>query len=95
MPDMGKTLFASVLQGVGLSQSDAAEFLGVRRETIAQWGSGRRVAPPFAMQKLHALAQEQREACEKALAHPAGYASAGDVTVARRAWELSAPPADD
>ena len=95
MPDMGKTLFASVLQGVGLSQSDAAEFLGVRRDSIASWSIGRRKAPAGVMRRLHALAQEQREACERALAHPEGYSSADDVTVARRAWELSPSPADD
>lgn len=40
-----KTTFSAALQICGLSQSQAAEFLGVRPDTVKSWGAGRNPPP--------------------------------------------------
>lgn len=54
-----KTLFASILQGCGLSQSEAAEFLAVRQDTIAKWSAGKGNAPKGVLALLAGLADAE------------------------------------
>lgn len=58
------TLFASTLHGLGLSHSDAADFLGVRLDTVKNWSSGRRAVPDGVFAALHKLARRQIRAAE-------------------------------
>jgi hypothetical protein len=61
------TLFASILDGLGLSQSEAADFLGVRLDTVKNWSSGRRPTPDGVWPDLHKLARQQIKAAEAAV----------------------------
>ena len=66
------TMFASLLQGVGLSQREAAAFLGVQIKTLGHWCSGHRKVPPGACDELLGLAcREERGAATLAAAWPA------------------------
>ena len=58
------TLFSALLSGLGLSQSEAAEFLEVRIDTVKSWCAGRRNPPAGAMAQLHALAARQIAAAD-------------------------------
>lgn len=60
-----KTLFASVISGLGLSQSEAAAFLRVRPDTIKSWGAGRNGVPAGVWEQLHALALQQDKAARE------------------------------
>ncbi len=60
------TLFASILAACGLSQSEAAELLGVRLDTVKSWSSGRRTVSPGALSELLALARRQDRAAAEA-----------------------------
>ncbi|NIA67791.1 hypothetical protein HBA54_04235 [Pelagibius litoralis] len=60
------TLFSSVLQGLGLSQREAAAFLEVRPDTVKSWGAGRNAVPDGIWSKLRELADQQTEAAQKA-----------------------------
>lgn len=53
--------FAAYIQGLGLSQAEAAHYLGVRTDTLASWCKGRRTPAPAAVQELHGLAVRQAE----------------------------------
>jgi transcriptional regulator with XRE-family HTH domain len=48
-------MFATLRRRMGLTQQEAADFLGVSKTTISWWEAGRS-APPVAKQKLHLLA---------------------------------------
>jgi hypothetical protein len=56
------TFFAALIRRLGLSQSEAAAFLGVRLDTVKSWSAGRNGVPPGVFETLHALAVHQREA---------------------------------
>lgn len=58
------SLFAACLRLVGLSQVEAADFLGVRLDTVKSWSSGRRKAPIGAFRELSALYLDQLDAAE-------------------------------
>lgn len=60
-----KTLFASIIAGLGLSQSEAAAFLSVRPDTVKSWGSGRNAVPEGVWTALHALAVAQDTAARE------------------------------
>lgn len=51
--------FAAYIQGLGLTQSEAAKFLGARPDTISSWCVGRRTPAPGAIAALHGLAARQ------------------------------------
>ena len=55
------TLFSEILRGCGLSQREAADFLGVRLDTVKSWSAGRNPIPEGAMLSLHDLADRQEE----------------------------------
>jgi hypothetical protein len=100
------TLFASILAGLGLSQSEAAAYLKVRLDTVKSWGAGRNRAPDGVWEQLHALADRQDEMAEQIFvawreagepdeieaASSAEWPSEGAwLAVLRRAWELIGP----
>lgn len=101
------TLFASILAGLGLSQSEAAAFLECRPDTVKSWGAGRNPVPDGVWEQLHALFDRQEIAAtqiyeawreggepdeiEIAL-RPEGWPSEGAfLAVTRRAWEMIGP----
>jgi len=49
------TPYALLLQLCGLSHREAAEFHGVRPDTVSSWASGRHRAPPGALDELREL----------------------------------------
>ena len=53
--------FPALRVAAGLSQQDAADLLGVRLDTVKQWSSGRRSAPPNVLSRLKALLAAQEE----------------------------------
>ena len=53
------TLFGALREAAGLSLQEAADFHGVRLDTIKSWTSGRRRAPPDAINKFRALLASQ------------------------------------
>lgn len=55
------TLFSALLQGLGLSQREAAAFLEVRPDTVRSWSAGRRAVPDDAWRSLRGLADKQAE----------------------------------
>lgn len=59
------TLFASILAGLGLSQSEAADYLDVRVDTLKSWSSGRRSPPDGVLKNLHELSERQRHGAEE------------------------------
>lgn len=61
------TLFAAALRLVGLSHAEAAEFFGVRIDTVKSWSAGRNRPPAGAWDELRALYQQQIVAVEEAL----------------------------
>lgn len=60
---------AALLRATGLSQSEAAEWLGVRLDSVRGWcrDGGSRL-PPGVRDQLHTLAQRQRRAADETLA---------------------------
>ncbi len=56
------TLFAAILQGLGLSQSEAAAYLGVRLDTVKSWSAGRNGVPAGVWAQLHGLVVVQDNA---------------------------------
>lgn len=66
-------LLSAILDGVGLSQADAADFLGVRLDSVKSWSSGRRSIPEGVWSELHKLAASQERAAKQlaAAAKPA------------------------
>ncbi|MGE0408738.1 MAG: helix-turn-helix domain-containing protein [Amphiplicatus sp.] len=61
------TLFAASLHLLGLSQSEAADFLDVRPDTLKSWCSGRRNPPEGIWAPLRALYERQQIAVDHAL----------------------------
>lgn len=59
------TPFSALLGICGLSQDEAAAFLGVRRSSVAHWMTGRRQCPPGAVREIHALAAAQMAAAQR------------------------------
>jgi hypothetical protein len=59
------TTFALLCERCGLSVREAAEFLDTRLDTVKSWSSGRREAPPGAIDELRGLyAHIERAAAE-------------------------------
>lgn len=58
------TLFSQLLAACGLSQTEAAAFLGVRIDSLKSWSSGRREAPAGVWGALWDLAEKQQKAAE-------------------------------
>jgi len=71
------SLFAAVLQGLGLSQRAAAEYLGTRIDSVKAWESGKSAVPAGVWGELRALADRQETA----------------ATAACEAWEAAGEPA--
>ena len=65
------TTFASVIRLCGLSQREAADFLGVRLDTVTAWSSGRRPVPPGVWDMLADLWRRIEDAADNASADPA------------------------
>lgn len=68
MEAAGMTLFAAAIRLLGLSQAEAADYLGVSLDTLKPWCKGRRTPPPGTWTELRALYDTQCEAAEAALA---------------------------
>jgi hypothetical protein len=101
------TLFAAILAGLGLSQSEAAAYLDVRTDTVKSWSAGRNRVPDGVWDKLHALAERQetvatgvyeawREAgmpdeFEISNSSPEWTSEGAWMAVLRRAWEMMGP----
>ena len=62
------TPFALMLNICGLSQREAAAFLGVRHDTVKSWGAGRNTAPAPVIKELSGLHVRQRRAAAQVLA---------------------------
>ena len=62
-----RSLFASALALLGLSQSEAAAFLGVSRDSVRSWSVGRNPVPSGVWSELHALASRQMAAARSAV----------------------------
>jgi hypothetical protein len=58
------TFFASLIRRLGLSQSEATHYLGVRLDTVKSWSSGRNGVPDGVLSQLHALGVTQRRAAD-------------------------------
>lgn len=56
------TLFAACLRLLGLSQREAGEFLGVSRNTVADWATGRVKIPRRVWDEARALRASQMRA---------------------------------
>lgn len=68
------TLFSAVLSRLGLSQSEAAELLGVRPDTVKSWAAGRRNVPPGVWDELRKHARSI-EPVERLIDRASGHAS--------------------
>lgn len=88
------TLFSAILENLGLSQSEAAEYLGVRLDTVKSWSSGRNRVRQTVLAELHALAEKQQSAADAAYAawEEAGapneieFAVPDEAEINRRGW---------
>ena len=61
------TLFSAILRRLGLSQAEAADYLGSRLDTVKAWSSGRNNVPAGVMAELWTLADKQEAAAQQAL----------------------------
>ena len=61
-----KTTFAAAIQLCGLSQQEAADFLGVRLDTVKSWSSGRNPPPAGVWAMLAQLWVQIESLAEKA-----------------------------
>ena len=61
------SLFDAALKIVGLSRTEAADFLDVRPDTVNSWCTGRRTPPAGAWDDLRALYALQQRAVDEAL----------------------------
>ncbi len=88
------TLFSAALARLGLSQSEAAEYLAARLDTVKSWSAGRNPVAPGVWPELHRLAVRQRSAAEAIVAawRDAGEpdridaALPSDAEIDRRSW---------
>lgn len=59
LEEMGYTLvpnkFAELFDEIGLQYTTLADLFGYNKNTIKSWVSGRRVAPPFAIEEMQKL----------------------------------------
>jgi len=59
LTEMGYTLvpneFAELFDELGLQYSTLADLFGYNKNTVKSWVSGRRVAPPFAIEEMQKL----------------------------------------
>jgi transcriptional regulator with XRE-family HTH domain len=62
------TVFQILTQACGFSQQEAADFLGVRPDTVKSWASGRRKAPQKVLVDLAALLVQIDKSAAEALA---------------------------
>jgi hypothetical protein len=62
------TTFALLCNRCGLSLREAADFLGVRQDTVRSWSIGRRGAPASAIEELRALYAKIERAAGEAVA---------------------------
>lgn len=60
------TTFASALRLCGLSQSEAADFFGVRLDTVKSWSAGRNPIPNGVWQMLADLWRRIEDAADEA-----------------------------
>ena len=60
-----KTLYSLLLSVSGLSQREAADFHGVRLDTIKSWNAGRNNAPSGALSEIKNLLRSQRLAADE------------------------------
>lgn len=63
------TPLSLLLQACGLTQSEAADLLGVRKDTVVSWASGRRTAPEGAILTLRETYLAIQDAADLALEH--------------------------
>ncbi len=61
------TLFALLRDRCGLSHREAAEFLGVRLDTVKSWSSGRNPCPPGVIEALRSLYRSMDRAASEAV----------------------------
>lgn len=80
------TFFAALIRRLGLSQSEAATFLGVRPDTVKSWSAGRNGVPDGVWDQLHALAVTQARAAQ-AITKTIKASKAGSVQAAVRPGE--------
>lgn len=88
------TLFATILQSLGLSQAEAAAYLNVRPDTVKSWSAGRNPVRSGVYSELRALAVKQRTAAVEAFkawreAKKPGeieFALPDDAEINRRGW---------
>lgn len=77
----------------GLSQREAADFLGVRRDTVDKATAGRIPVPPGWLHELRALHERQQQAADAALELlPDDYAGIVEIGIASDDVEAQAPP---
>jgi len=85
------TLFKSVLSRLGLSQTEAAEFLNVRIDTLKKWSAGTNPAPKGVWDQLFELSKAQENEATKAIKTKAMLTGQikfdGSHAVAARVWE--------
>ena len=62
------TPYALLQKLSGLSNSEAAEFHGVRMDTVKRWSNGRDTPPDGVLDELRSLIQTQDKAAAEALA---------------------------
>lgn len=62
------TIFELLVSRCGLSQREAAEYLGVRIDTVKSWASGRRQPQDAVLGDLARLAEKIARAAEEAIA---------------------------
>ena len=59
LTEMGYTLvpneFAELFNELGLQYATLADLFGYNKNTVKSWVSGRRVAPPFAIEEMQKL----------------------------------------
>lgn len=65
------TTFASAIRLCGLSQPEAAEFFGVRIDTVKSWSAGRNPVPAGVWDMLADLWRRIENAADNASDHPA------------------------
>lgn len=65
------TTFASALRLCGLSRKEAAEFFGVRLDTVGSWASGGSPVPPGVWDMLADLWRRVEDAADNASLDPA------------------------
>ncbi len=89
------TPFAMLLSLSGLSKQEAADFLGVRLDTIKSWVSDRRTVPDKVIDQMRGLIALQKRQAQRLLELIAEKSHAGDeieLSLARDDAEAKAPP---